>query len=62
MKYFYGWYSCNATMKFGVEDMLWCKDQFGEDSYTGRWFYSSTANRFYFKREDDATWFLLRWS
>jgi hypothetical protein len=61
MIYFHGWWSIKTKIDT-VEDILWCFEQFGEQNTNGRWFYSSTSHQFFFKREEDAMWFTLRWS
>lgn len=54
-KNFPSWYYDDSNVTPFEEVLLWCEERFGND-----WVWS--WNTIYFKREQDRTLFLLRWS
>lgn len=63
MKERWGWWVCEALdLDSDPEDFDWCEETFGCPSSNGRWFYEFQSNKFYFKNQNDAAWYELRWS
>ena len=61
MKEFWGWWGCKAAPYDTSDDYDWCREMFGYPNANGRWFYEHQTNTFYFKNQQDATWFEIRW-
>lgn len=63
MKKKFQWWQVNAPFSIRAhDDYDWCSNVLGNPCYTGRWFYESASNKFYFRNKNDAMMFEIMWS
>lgn len=59
MKKFYGWIVVDDCYE-SLDNVDWADKKFGPGNSAGRWFWDES--KFYFRNEEDALFYILRWN
>ena len=63
MKKKFQWWQVDAPFRHECDDdFQWCVSTMGNPSYTARWWYEQSSDKFYFRQQKDAMLFELMWS